>query len=108
LLDHLHEFTVDEVIQSSTSRINSTNKDAYNQYELDEIETSRLVIESLLSPTLTESLQTRFDRDSGYLDYPGNVLLMMVLEVCNVPVSYDIGGAQEKNDSLKLDDFQRE
>jgi hypothetical protein len=108
LLDHLHEFTVDEVIKSSTSRINSTIKDALNQYELDEIETSRLVIESLLSPTLTESLQTRFDHDSGYFYYPGNVLLMMVLEVCNASVSYDIEGAQEKNDSLKLDEIQGE
>jgi hypothetical protein len=108
LLDQLHEFTVDEVIQSSTSRINSTNKDAYDQYELDEIETSRLVIESLLSPTLTDKLQTRFDHDSGYFDYPGNVLLMMVLEVCNASMSYDIEGAQEKFDSLKLDDFQGE
>jgi hypothetical protein len=56
LLDHLHEFTVDEVIQSSTARMNSTKKDAYDQYELDEIDTSRLVIDSLLSPTLTENL----------------------------------------------------
>jgi hypothetical protein len=108
LLDHLHEFTVDEVIQSSTSRINSTNKDAYDQYELDEIETSRLVIESLLSPTLTDKLQTCFDHDLGYFDYPGNVLLMMVLEVCNASVPYDIEGAQDKFDSLKLDDFQGE
>jgi hypothetical protein len=37
LLDHLHEFTVDDVIKSSTSRINSAAKDAYDQYELDEI-----------------------------------------------------------------------
>jgi hypothetical protein len=85
---------VDEVIQSSTSQINSTNKDSYDQYELDEIETSRLVIESLLSPTLTDKLQTHFDHDSGYFDYPGNVILMMVLEVCNASVAYDIEGAQ--------------
>jgi hypothetical protein len=31
---------------------------------------------------------------------------MMVLEVCNASVSYDIEGAQEKIDNLKLDDFQ--
>jgi hypothetical protein len=33
---------------------------------------------------------------------------MMVLEVCNASVSYDIEGAQEKLDTLKLDDFQGE
>jgi hypothetical protein len=99
---------VDEVIKSSTAWINSTKKDAYDQYELYEIETSRLFIESLLSPTLTENLQNRFDHDAGYSDYPGNVLLMMVLEVCNASVSYDIESAQEKFDTLKLDDFQGE
>jgi hypothetical protein len=108
LLDHLHEFTVDKVIQSSTAQINSTKKDAYDQYKLDEIETYRLIIESLLSPTLTENLQTRFDHDAAYFDYPGNVILMMVLEVCNTSVSYDIEGAQEKFDTLKQDDFQGE
>jgi hypothetical protein len=33
---------------------------------------------------------------------------MMVLEVCNASVSYDIEAAQEKFDTLKLDDFQGE
>jgi hypothetical protein len=51
LFDHLHEFTVDDVIKSSKKRINSAEKCAYDQYELDEIETSILVIESLLLPT---------------------------------------------------------
>jgi hypothetical protein len=64
LLDHLHEFTVDKGIKSSTARINSTKKDAYDQCELNEIETLRLVIEYLLSPTLNENLQTCFDHDA--------------------------------------------
>jgi hypothetical protein len=33
---------------------------------------------------------------------------MMVLEVCNASVSYDIEGAQEKFDALILDTFQGE
>jgi hypothetical protein len=33
---------------------------------------------------------------------------MMVLEVCNASVSYDIEGTQEKFVTLKLDDFQGE
>lgn len=108
LLDHLHEFTVDEVIKSSMDRITSTGTDGYDPYELDEIETSRLVVESLLSSTMSESIQTRFDHDNDFFDYPGNVILMMVLEVCNASVSYDIEGAQEKFEALTLDTFQGE
>jgi hypothetical protein len=99
---------VDEVIVSSTSRINSNGDDAYDYFEQDEIETSRLVVESLLTPTLSENIQTHFDHDEGLFDYRGNFLLMMVLEVCTSSVSNDIEGAQEKFDSLKLDDFQGE
>jgi hypothetical protein len=108
LLDHLHEFTVDEVIKSSMDRITSTGTEAYDPYELDEIETSRLVVESLLSATMSESIQNRFDHDNDFFDYPGNVLLMMVLEVCNASVSYDIEGAQDKFEALTLDTFQGE
>jgi hypothetical protein len=37
LLDHLHEFTVDEVIKSSMDRIISTGDESYDPYDLDEI-----------------------------------------------------------------------
>jgi hypothetical protein len=75
---------------------------------LDEIETSRLVVESLLSPTMSKNIQTRFDHDGSFFYYPGNVMLMMVLEVCKASVSYDIEGAQEKFDTLILDNFPGE
>jgi hypothetical protein len=39
LLDHLHEFTVDEVIKSFIDWITSTRDEAYDPYKLDEIKT---------------------------------------------------------------------
>jgi hypothetical protein len=108
LLDHLHEFTVDEVIKSSMDRITSTGDEAYDPYTLDEIETSWLVVESFLSSTMPESIQTRFDHDDDFFDNPGNVLLVTIPEVCNASVSYEIEGAQEKFDALTLDTFQGE
>jgi hypothetical protein len=57
---------------------------------------------------MSENIQTRSDHDASLFDYPGNVLLMMVLKVCNASVSCDIEGTQEKFDALILDNFPGE
>jgi hypothetical protein len=84
LLNHLHEFNVEDAMKISMDQIASTGSDAHDQFELDEIETSRLVVESLLSPTMSENIQTCFDHDDSFFNYPGNILLVIFLGVCTL------------------------
>ena len=59
---------------------------AYNEYEFDDFGLSRLVVESLLTPSLTERIFTRFGYDEEFESYPGQVLFMMALETCNASI----------------------
>jgi hypothetical protein len=51
---------------------------------------------------------TRYDHDPAFYDYPGQVLFMMALDICNASQSFEIDGAQTKLDELKLENYPGE
>jgi hypothetical protein len=44
----------------------------------------------------------------NFYDLPGPEIFAMAMDICNASQSFDIEGAQEKFDELKLEDFQGE
>ena len=93
LFDHYHKFTVEEVIDQHELRCNEPEPDldpvtnletetskqlrfeSYDKYEFDDFGLSRLVVESLLSPSLVERIITRFGNDKDFDTYSGQILL---------------------------------
>ena len=89
LFDHNHKFIAKEVIDQHELRSNepkpelepTTNIEtetsiqsrfeAYSEYEFDNLVLSRLVADSLLSPSLLEQINTRFGNDDAFETYPG-------------------------------------
>jgi hypothetical protein len=57
-------------------------------------------------------MRVRYDHELNFWDYPGGVLVMMVLDISNVSVSvsvsFDIKGAQAKLDELTLSNYPGE
>jgi hypothetical protein len=66
---------------------------------------SRLVVESRLTERMIDSISTRFNYDPSFYDYPGHVIFIMALDICNASQSYAIEGAQKKLDELKLESY---
>ena len=126
LFENYHKVTVDEVIVQHEIRSEEADPElddatgletdeskerrfiAYDEFEFDDFGLSRLVVESLLSPTLMERIVTRFGNDDDLEFYPGQILFMMALDTCNASVQRDITGAQVKFDELTLDSFPGE
>jgi hypothetical protein len=90
--------------------MNKTSTDAskYDEFEKDDIDMSRLVVETRLTERMRDSIHTCFDHDPSFYDYPGPVIFMMALDIYNASQSYDIEGAQKKLDELKLESYPGE
>lgn len=126
LFDHYHKFTVEEVIDQHELRCNEpdpkldpitnvetgTSKQlrfkAYDEYQFDNFGLSRLVVESLLSPSLLERIVTRFGNDKEFETYSGQILFVMALDTCNASVQRDVAGAQARYNNLSLDSYPGE
>ena len=94
--------TGDEIEESRQLQFES-----YDEYEFNDIGLSRLVVESMLTPSLQERMFTKFGNDN-YETYTGQILFMMALDTCNASVQRDIEGAQTKFDNLNLDTYPGE
>jgi hypothetical protein len=107
LLTDYHLFTVEDVLQSYEARTltGGTTPDLSEDIEVDDMEISCLVVESLLTDDIREKMRIRFDHHDQFLDFHGRVLFLMALDVCNASVSFDIKGAQDKLDGLTLNYF---
>jgi hypothetical protein len=110
LLRSPHLFTVEEVIASHMMRLdtNSTDASKYDSFEKDDIDMTRLAVESRLTEKIRDAIHTRYDHDPAFYDYPGPVLFIMALDICNASQSFDIDGAQTKLDELKLENYPGE
>jgi len=89
LLDHHHKFTVEEVIDQyklrceepapeldpdtgvETEESKQLRFESYDDYEFDDFGLSRLVVESLIAPSLMERISTRYSIDENFESYPG-------------------------------------
>jgi hypothetical protein len=87
--------------------MDATTMDAsrYDLYKRDEIDLTRLVVESRLTEKILDEIHTRYNHDPLFYDYPGQAIFMTPLEICNASQSYDIEGAQNKLDELSLDPY---
>jgi hypothetical protein len=102
-------FSVEDGIDSYEIRIaDTTHPSVFEPLELDDMEMSRLVVESLLTEELRERMRIWFDHHDAYLDFHGGVLFLMALDVCNASVSFDIEGAQDKLDERIANEFPGE
>ena len=84
LFEHYHKFTAEEIIDQYKLRCeepvpdvdpvtgNETEEsrqlrfEAFEEYEFDDFGLSRLVVESLLTPSLLERMFTKFGNDDNY------------------------------------------
>jgi hypothetical protein len=96
LLRSPHLFTVEDVINSHMMRLdsNSTEASKYDEFERDDIHMTRLAVESLLTEKIKDAIRTRYDHDPAFYNYPGPVLFIMALDICNASQSSDIDWAQ--------------
>ena len=78
---------------------------AFDEYEQYDTALSRLIVESLLSPSYRETIKTRFSHHDSFEELPGQVYFMMVLDACNTSAAIDIDSAQVKFDELLLSNF---
>jgi hypothetical protein len=75
-------FTVDEGIHSyGDYTIETEGPEVFEPLEMDDMEMSRLVVESLLTEKLRERMRIRFDHHDVYLDFHGGILFLMTLDV---------------------------
>jgi hypothetical protein len=108
LLANHHLFTVTDVLTSIEAREVATDASVYDVYEQDDFGLSRLLVESKLGEPLREKIRIRYDHLINFYDLPGPAIFAMAMDICNASQSFDIEGAQEKFDELKLEDFQGE
>ena len=80
----------------------------YDSFEAFDIYLSRLAIESLISTSVRTSVGVRFNHLADFDDFPGQVYLMMILEVCNASAAADISGASELLLNMKLSQYPGE
>jgi hypothetical protein len=55
-----------------------------------------------------DAIRTRYDQDTLFYEYPGLVIFITALAICNASQSYDIEGAQKKLDELTSDSYPGE
>jgi hypothetical protein len=110
MLKDQHLFSVKEVISSHKFRSDTMTTDAskYDAFDTDDFYMKRLVVKSRLTEKMKDAFCTRFDHDPHFYDYPGPVVFVMALDICNASQSFDIEGLQAKMDELKLEDYPGE
>jgi hypothetical protein len=83
LLRSHHLFIVEDVIDSHMMRLDSNSTEArkFDEFERDDIDMTRLVVESRLTEKIRDAIRTRYDHDPAFYDYPGPVLFMMALDI---------------------------
>ena len=131
LVDHSHKVTLSHVIHEHSSRLvepspvyeleadgTTSSRETtasqlarfrcYDMYELNDIQLSRLIVDSLISSPLRSQVTTRYKHDPDFEDYPGSVYLMMILEVVNASTSMDIASATKAFGSLTLSSYPGE
>jgi hypothetical protein len=108
LFEHTHRFKLEIVIAEHCRRMKGTDHETYDTIEKDEVELSRLVVESLLSETFQEKIAIRFGHCPDFENLPGSCLLMMALATCNASVFHDVAGAKKKLEAMELSSYPGE
>jgi hypothetical protein len=124
LADSYFVFKVEDVLQEFTSRLvepgpmlmgpenAETSRSVarrfkcFDNYELDAIGMSRLMVESLLTQSFLQKIETRFSHIEDYELVSGVCLFMMALDACNANESVDIEGAKTAFAALDINAYE--
>ena len=77
----------------------------YDDFELYDVHLSRLVIETLVHPTLRATITTRYGHFDDFDDLPGSVYFQFALDAVHASTSLDISKAASALKSLSLASF---
>ena len=80
----------------------------YDNYEQCDFSLSRLAVESLVHPDLRAEIVVQHNHMDNFKKLPGNVYLMMVLDVCYASFLFKRDEAVKSLESLSLADFPGE
>jgi hypothetical protein len=125
LLEEAHQFSLAEVLANYTLRSVEPPEDldangdetdeskrnrfvSYDEFELFDAATSRLAVESCISPALRAKVDVRFSHTDDYDELPGQVYYMMVLECCHASASMDVDTAISSFKALSLASYPGE
>ena len=110
LVDDSHHFTIDAVIMEHKDRWDNTEDfKGYDVYERGDAYLSRrLAVDSLLSCALESKVVIRYGHYDNFEDVPGQVYLMMVLDLCNASADQDIEAATITFGKLSLAEYPGE
>jgi len=102
ILEDHHSFTVAEMIVSFEACLIATGGEKFDDYELDEIPLSHLLVESMMTDPFRTKIRTRFSHHNSFDDFPGSIYFLMALDTCNASVAHEIDGAVKLLDTLSL------
>ena len=109
LVDDAHHFNIQEIIDEHNLRSCTTGAHKeYDDYERCDSFLSRLAVESLLSNALKAKIQIRYGHYEDFVDLPGQVYFMMVLDICNSSTDHDIEAATASFKNLGLSNYPGE
>jgi hypothetical protein len=109
LFENSHRFKLEAIVDEHNRRVAVGNAhELYDQYERDEIELSRMVVDSLPTESFQEKLVVRYGHRDDFETLPGSCLFMMALEACNALVAHDVEGARQKLEAMTLDTYPGE
>ena len=89
-----------------TSRSIAHRFKCFDTYELDDIGMSRLMVESLLTQSFLQKIETRFSHIDDYELVSGACLFMMALDACNAKESMDIEGVKTAFAALDINSYE--
>jgi hypothetical protein len=90
------------------SNPDNTDYAAFDEFEMQDISPSCLVVELLLISKFYDKIVIHYGHPPDFKLYPGSVLWMTGLEICNASVSHDIDGATESFYAVTLDKYPGE
>ena len=107
---NVHSFSLEHITTEQDGRLAASagEIEAYDEYELDDLALSRLLVESRVSDSVRETVEICFGHEPYFADASGPQYLMMVLDSCNASIVHDIDGAKKKFEDLTLLSFPGE
>ena len=117
LFTHLHNVTLEALTAEFKLRMTPITDptkpspppfSAFDKFEKGDVTMSRLVKESLLTPSFYDKVFIRYGHLPNFKKLPGSCLLLMALETCNASVSHDIDEAAKAFFDLTLDSYPGE
>jgi len=86
----------------------SSKPRSFDRVEIDDVIMFRFLVEYHLSNVLTAKLCILFGHRNKFKAFPGPVVFLMALDICNASVAQDIEGAKTSSYALRLLSYSEE